>query len=422
MASPAPVKYTLVGFGVSALVLALLQGLLAQQLDRAQINQMASGVAFNVRLGELALDGLPPAALRSLSGLPLLVAARPPTGTDQVLQAQSLLLAQQLCQRLGHCPLVLPSAGLPRGAWVELLSALEPVWLFVPLRSPQRFPPDPSLLALALVAGTLATTLLFLWWEVQRPLQELEEGLLAVGSGGGALPLAAQGTGAVRRLAKRFNSMVQRLELNDQERSLMLSGVAHDLKTPLTRLRLRLGLAGGEFPGDRKRAEADLDALERITGQFLLFAGGAEAEPAVMVNLDAWLAELSAPLESDQVGLDLERLERRVQPTALARAVGNLIDNCLSYGRLPLRLVLRSDLPAGEGFRIEVWDCGKGIGPGAWEQALVPFHRLDSARSGQGHCGLGLAIALRVAKAHGGSLEAIRSEEGFAVVLRGRSL
>jgi two-component system osmolarity sensor histidine kinase EnvZ len=101
---------------------------------------------------------------------------------------------------------------------------------------------------------------------------------------------------------------------------------------------------------------------------------------------------------------------------------GNLIDNCLSYGRLPLRLVLRSDLPAGEGFRIEVWDRGEGIGPDAWEQALKPFHRIEQSRSGQGHCGLGLAIALRVALAHGGSLEAIRSEEGFAVVLRGRSL
>jgi two-component system osmolarity sensor histidine kinase EnvZ len=202
----------------------------------------------------------------------------------------------------------------------------------------------------------------------------------------------------------------------------MLAGVAHDLKTPLTRLRLRLGLGGSSLFGDPRLAEADLDALERITQQFLLFAGGSDAEPAVSLSLDAWLAELSAPLEDDQLVLDLECLERRVQPTALARAVGNLIDNCLSYGRLPLRLVLRSDQPAGQGFRIEVWDCGEGIGPGAWEQALKPFSRLDSSRSGQSHCGLGLAIALRVAKAHGGSLEAMRSEEGFAVALRGRSI
>jgi two-component system osmolarity sensor histidine kinase EnvZ len=75
-----------------------------------------------------------------------------------------------------------------------------------------------------------------------------------------------------------------------------------------------------------------------------------------------------------------------------------------------------------EGFRIEVWDQGPGISAEAWPQALQPFQRLDRARGGSGHCGLGLAIAARVAASHGGQLECRSSADGFAVVLRGRSV
>jgi two-component system osmolarity sensor histidine kinase EnvZ len=422
MASPAAVRYALVGAGVSALSLGLLQALLAQRLERAQISQMGPEVAFNLRLGELALDRLPPDTLARLSGLPLRVGEWPPSGGDRRLAVQAQRLRQQLCRQLSPCPRVLPAAGTPRGVWVELLSPLEPVWLFTPVRSPQRWPPDPLLLALALLAGSVSASLLFLWLEVQQPLEQLEQALERVGlEPRQPAPLAALGTGAVRRLTGRFNAMVQRLAGLERDRATMLAGIAHDLKSPLTRLRLRLGLARPE-PVDQERSVADLDALERITGQFLLFAGGADAEPALPLPLEQLLAELTAPIAAEQLQLDLPPLERCVQPTALGRAIGNLLDNALSHGAAPLRLVLRPEAPEGEGFRIEVWDRGPGIPPEQWDQALLPFQRLDRARGGVGHCGLGLAIAARVAAAHGGGLEACRSPEGFAVVFRGRSL
>jgi two-component system osmolarity sensor histidine kinase EnvZ len=421
MASPAAVRYVLVGAGVSALSLALLQALLAQRLERAQILQLGPEVAFNLRLGELALDRLPPAALARLSGLPLRVGAHPPLSRDGRLQRQAQQLQQELCREIAPCPPVLPAAAVRPGVWVELLSPLEPVWLFTPLDTPRGRAPDPLLLGLALLAGSISSSLLYLWWEVQRPLQQLEQALAQVGNsdqaGAAALasPLPSSGSGAVRRLTARFKAMVQRLAANERDRTTMLAGIAHDLKSPLTRLRLRL--AGH---AEQQRAEADLDALERITAQFLLFAGGGDAEAAVLLPLDQWLAELSAAIEPDQLQLDLEPLQACVQPTALGRAVGNLIDNAFSHGHPPLRLVLRSEGDAG--FRIEVWDQGPGISAEAWPQALMPFQRLDRARGGSGHCGLGLAIAARVAASHGGQLECRPSAEGFAVVLRGRSV
>jgi len=410
-----------VGAGVSVLSLALLQALLAQRLERAQILQLGPEVAFNLRLGELALDRLPPAALARLSGLPLRVGAHPPLSRDGRLQRQARQLQQELCREIAPCPPVLPAAAARPGVWVELLSPLEPVWLFTPLDTPRGRAPDPLLVGLALLAGSISSSLLYLWWEVQRPLQQLEQALAQVGNSdpadaaSQASPLPPSGSGAVRRLTVRFKAMVQRLAANERDRTTMLAGIAHDLKSPLTRLRLRLvGHA------EQQRAEADLDALERITAQFLLFAGGGDAEAAVELPLDQWLAELSAAIEPDQLQLDLEPLKVCVQPTALGRAVGNLIDNAFSHGRPPLRLVLRRE--GDDGFRIEVWDRGSGISAEAWPQALQPFQRLDRARGGSGHCGLGLAIAARVAASHGGQLECRRSAEGFAVVLRGRSV
>ena len=425
MVSPAPVRYALVGAGVSALVLALLQTLLAQRLESAQIAQMGPEVAFNLRLAELALDRLPPEALARLSGLPLRVGERPPVSPNGRLRRHADQLRRQLCIRLDPCPPVLPAFAPVPGLWVQVLSPLEPVWLLAPLGPARGWPPDPLLLGVSLLSGSVSATLLFLWWEVRRPLKQLEQALEQVGvDASDRVPLTAQGAGAVRRLTGHFNAMVRRLAEGERDRATMLAGIAHDLKSPLTRLRLRFALASST-DDDRQRAEADLDALERITGQFLLFAGGGDSEPPVWLPLDQWLAELTAATDPADLDLDLEPIEACIQPTALGRAVGNLIDNALSHGQPPLRLVLRAEPPpagAPSAFRLEVWDRGLGIPEAAWPKALEPFHRLDQARGGSGHCGLGLAIAAREAAAHGGDLSIRQSAEGFAVVLRGCSL
>ena len=418
----AVLRYGLAGLVVSLLSTLQLQLLLAERLQRDRITQLGPDVLFQVRLGELALDRLPPTALARLSGLPLLVGSQPPTSSDRSLAAQGQLLRQELCRELQPCPTVLPAAGPRRGVWVQLLAPLEPVWLLAPIPPARPWPPDPWLLLAGLGLGGSVALLLFFGFEVQRPLQRLQRELAAVGAGvWPASPLAERGTTAVRQLTGRFNSMVGRLQVTEQERSVMLAGIAHDLNSPITRLRLRLGLAG-LAASDLQQAEADLTALERITSQFLLFAGGGDREQAVPVPLELLLAETAAGLDADTLALDLQPLVRVVQPVALARAVANLIDNARQYGAPPLRLVLREAEPLGEGFRIVLWDGGPGIDAAHWQQALMPFQRLDAARGGSGHSGLGLAIASRVAQAHGGRLERLESAgEGFGIALRGRS-
>ena len=420
--------------GFTALALLLLQLLLAQRLEQQQRRQLATQVAGNVLLAELGLERFSPVALADLSNMRLAVGPRPPAAASPgqpaplALRQQAEALRNDLCRRLSHCPLVWPSGpGAPtrspgRGAWVELQSPLETVWLFAAIAPRHGWPPDPQLASLALVAGSLASLLLFLALEVQRPLRRLEGALAKVGLDSDlpqAQLVASGGTAAVRRLTQRFNAMLNRIEATDRERRTMLAGLAHDLRSPLTRLRLRLASNGPLVADERRRAEADLAALERITRQFLQFIGAESQEEPVLVPLEALVAEAANGVA--EVQLELEPMRRCVQPIALARAIANLLDNAATHGQPPLRLVLRS--LDQEGFAIEVWDAGPGIAEADWERALMPFQRLDPARSGVGHSGLGMAIAARVAQAHGGSLERLApARGGFAVVLKGRSL
>ena len=424
MVNLAAVRYGLVGLGVALLSTLQLQLLLAERLQRDRITQQGPEVLFQLRLAELALDRLPPARLARLSGLPLRVGAKPPSRSERALEVQAQLLRQELCASLNPCPSVLPAFAPQRGVWVQLLSPLDPVWLLVPIPPVRPWPPDPWLLLVGLGLGGSVALLLFFLLEVQRPLLLLQQVLGGVGRRGWPEVQQEQGTLVVRQLTARFNGMVQRLQAVEEERAVMLAGITHDLRSPLTRLRFRISLLD-LAQADLKQVVADLDSLERITGQFLLFAGGGDQEAALAVPLEQLLAEQAAGLAASELELDLEPLVRVVQPVALARAVANLIANARSYGAPPLRLQLRAAEPAGEGFRIVIWDCGSGIPPERWDQALMPFQRLDVARGGSGHCGLGLAIAARVARSHWGYLERLEADGDsawrFGIALQARS-
>ena len=443
--------YGLMALGLGALVLALLQLLVGRRLVEQRQQQLGADVATKVLLAEVALERFTPAALAEIGGLRLAVGADPEPlasrrdpggvllstgGPDPLLRRQALDLQRQLCLRLGPCPMVRPAGQGPRGVWVRMASLsesgppeatpLETVWLFAPLPPLPGWPPDPLLLGLALASGGLGAGLVYLALEVQRPLGRLEQALAEVRFDQlSTLPVPAGGSAAVRSLTARFNGMVERLERSGRERATMLAGIAHDLRSPITRLRLRLDLAAsahGLTEADRHRSDADLNALQRITQQFLLFAGAEQAEPPLPVPLHDLLAEVAALAGTVPLVLDLQPLERRVRPTALARAVANLLENALQYGMPPLRLALHAAAPDPHGFVIEVWDGGAGIPVEAWPRALEPFQRLDAARGGQGHCGLGLAIADRIALQHGGDLRRLEAAAGFGVALTGRSL
>lgn len=398
------------GLGIWAISLLGLQVLFGRQLDMLQTSQLSRELSLNIRLTELTLERYPPALIAELTGLDLAVMTRPatPEVVEPSLKRQMSALKQQLCERLSHCPMLIPvtQEGVARGVWIELISPLEPVWLRVGLRSPLGWPPEPTLAGLAFVGALIISAGLFLLLEVERPLRGLERALSRVGEDTESDEVQEIGAPEVQRLTRRFNAMLKRLASNRSERATMLAGIAHDLRAPITRLQFRLSLPELNRE-ERERCARDLESLERITGQFLLFAGGGDGEAPVYLPIDQWLAEVSASHPSDKLQLDLTPLMALVKPVALGRAVANLIDNAFTYGKAPVVLKLKKNL---ETFSIEVWDQGDGMPQQLWEQALQPFRRLDRSRGAQGHCGLGLAIVSHVVSRHGGDMKFVQKE------------
>ena len=398
--------------GSWVLAVLILQLLFGQRLERLQIERLGQELALNLRLSELILERYPPSLVSELTGLDLQIALVPaaPEQVDPGSQQRLEALRQELCRRMTLCPRLRPAAAIdakdPAQVWIELVSPLEPVWLRSELPALRNWPPDPTLLTLGLIGAMVSTAGLYLLLEVKRPLQMLEKGLAEVGGSSDPPPLPSQGAPEVRSITQRFNAMLQRLASNQQERSTMLAGIAHDLRAPITRLRFRLCL-DSDKSNERDAAQADLDSLERITNQFLLFAGEGDRELPVLCPLDQWLGEAVAGQPKQQLQLELTTVEATIQPVALSRAINNLIDNAFSYGNAPV--VVRLSHNDGD-VLIEIWDQGPGIPDQQWQRALQPFHRIDTARGRQGHCGLGLAIVNQVVQQHSGTISFRRGD------------
>lgn len=288
----------------------------------------------------------------------------------------------------------------PRELWVSFPAAGERWWLAVP--SGRLEMPLPWAL-LGILGAVVAAAMLFgagFIRSIVRPLRDLEDATGALGAGRprSVTPAGPQET---RVLAQRFNAMLDQLERNERERNVMLAGLPHDLRAPLTRLRLRIAMLDEET---RAGIQRDAEDIDRIANQFIAYLRGAWGSQ----DRREWLALL--PLVEERAA-HYGNLGRRVtvrgdasvrlsaDPEGLVRLLDNLIDNVLRYGAEPVEIAVDST----PGFaRITLRDHGPGIPPDQVERARQPFARLEAARSGSGSCGLGLAIVDRIARAHQG--------------------
>jgi two-component system osmolarity sensor histidine kinase EnvZ len=279
-------------------------------------------------------------------------------------------------------------------------------WLNLPSVFPTRDLTGAWLLA------TLASTVLallgawWLQWHLSRPLQRVVLAAQHLGRGKLPAPLPEDGPTEIATMAHSFNQMADSLARADQERALMLAGVSHDLRTPLTKLRLGVEIAGPQIePELATRMVRSMDEMDAILGQFLHFARMQETELPQHAALDD-LAQTIAQAQADHgrnVVLELGAPPPTpVQAQALRRAADNLVENAWRHGAAPV--VVRTGHDA-DGVWIEVQDYGTGVPADELERIRRPFARGEAARSGRPGAGLGLAIADRVARAHGGRLD-----------------
>ncbi|MDP3678801.1 MAG: ATP-binding protein, partial [Methylotenera sp.] len=217
----------------------------------------------------------------------------------------------------------------------------------------------------------------------------------------------------LREVNDTFNKMADSLAELDAERTLILAGVSHDIRTPLARLRLSVEMLPDENCASLKTGMIqDIADMDNIIHQFLDFVKGVEGEPTQMIDINTLLQALhdrQARAGRDLVVQLAPTYIVPVKPLAMQRLLDNLVGNAYAYGRGHVRVT--SQIMA-DCIVISVFDNGPGIPESHVEKLLKPFERLDTARSNAGGSGLGLAIADRIAKLHHGKLELINRPEG----------
>jgi two-component system osmolarity sensor histidine kinase EnvZ len=244
-----------------------------------------------------------------------------------------------------------------------------------------------------------------------RAIERLAEAAEAFGRGETSERFKPHGAREVRAAAKAFMDMRDRIQRHIEQRTALLASVSHDLRTPLTRLRLELALAP---PFKRSTAmQGDLDEMEHMIDEYLAFARGEAGEAAQTVSIGDLLAVAAEDARRAGAEVEIESpggLTASLRPLALKRALANLAGNAAAHGD-HVRLGARG-LPSG-GLEITVEDDGPGIPDDMHEEAFRPFSRLDDSRNqNRKGVGLGLAIARDVARSHGGDITLDRSDLG----------
>jgi two-component system osmolarity sensor histidine kinase EnvZ len=300
----------------------------------------------------------------------------------------------------------------PPQLWVRFPGSA--AWVVVPVD----VPPPPRFVIEAISMLVAALTLSFLAaWQIQKPLASLAQAARRFGTGERIAPLADEGPRELRDVSASFNDMMRCVNEAEDDRVVMLSGIAHDLKTPITRLKLRASLMDDET--ERKGMLRDVDSLTHIVQQFLEFAQQAP-DAGRLIEVDAFLQRQFGNPDETEGGtgplfmLDLRAGSKfRLPQVALDRLATNLVENALEYGAPPVEIASAID---NGSYVISVRDHGAGIEPDRIAAAMRPFVRLNQARSGEGHCGLGLAIVARLARDNGGQCDVENHPEGGLVV------
>lgn len=234
-----------------------------------------------------------------------------------------------------------------------------------------------------------------------RPIRRLAEAAESFGRGKDMADFRPSGALEVRRAAKAFIVMRERIKRQLRTRSEMLSGISHDLRTPISRMKLQL-----EMLPDSEATQglkSDVTQMQHMIDEYLDFARGQGREETIRLPSEQVLREIveNHHRAGHEVTLDIRKdVAIEIRHQAFARMMGNLIDNAIHYGK---RCHITADVN-GDYLELYVDDEGEGIPPDKYETVFKPFTRLDPSRGSEAGVGLGLSIARDVAMAHGGSI------------------
>ncbi|SIT45459.1 Integral membrane sensor signal transduction histidine kinase [Paraburkholderia ribeironis] len=249
---------------------------------------------------------------------------------------------------------------------------------------------------------------------LNEPLEELTRAARRVSAGETPAPLPTDGPTEIAAVSRAFNQMTHALQEADATRALMLAGISHDIRTPLTKLRLSMAMAmpDGSDSSFVVAAESYLDQIESILQQFMDYAGSGAREAAQPGDLNALIERLAGDFAGlgHEFELSLAKLPALAyRPISMMRLLMNLMQNAIVYGGTGLAV---RTWASGDAVTIAVCDRGTGLSVQELEQLKAPFQRGRNARSHSGGTGLGLSIVDRIARLHGGSMQFHAREGG----------
>jgi signal transduction histidine kinase len=296
---------------------------------------------------------------------------------------------------------------LPDGEWLNITARLEPLR---PWHSPT------FLVAFALMTAVAAVLTL---WAVRRltaPVRVLAEAAEALGRDFNAPPLPEDGPTEVAVAAVAFNTMASRIRRFVQDRTELLTAIGHDLRTPITRLKLRAEFVEDE--DQRGKILADLEEMEAMVSATLAFGRDARSmEPVTSIDLAELLRTIlddagdARPDVAHRLAYEgPAHLTVQARTLSLKRALVNLVTNAMNYGGSARVRLLPEDARL---VAIEIEDDGPGISPAELERVFEPFHRGEPSRNREtGGVGLGLPIARNILRAHGGDVTLANRPQG----------
>ncbi|MGH8809283.1 MAG: ATP-binding protein, partial [Noviherbaspirillum sp.] len=253
---------------------------------------------------------------------------------------------------------------------------------------------------------------------INQPLARISVATRAIAKGQKPEPLPERGPTEIREANRSFNQMVDDLDRVESDRAVILAGISHDLRTPLTRMLLEVEMV--DLPDDaRYGMQSDLAQMDAIIGQFLEYAKQSDNAPVASVDLSELLIECvreTERLNDVRVSTDISsNVNVFGNATDLKRVVTNLVENARRYGKTPSNNMAEIGIACkteGSDAVIEIADSGPGIPEPEMERLLRPFTRLDTARGQANGSGLGLAIVERIIKRHKGSLTLLNKNGG----------
>nr|WP_244523653.1 ATP-binding protein [Bosea sp. BIWAKO-01] len=324
----------------------------------------------------------------------------PPPGPRPFFSLLDSALSTELSQQVAR-PFWLDTVG--RSSLIEIRIKLGPNVMRVLTRRSQAYASNSHIFLIWMIGTSLillTIAVLFLRNQI-RPILRLADAAEAFGKGRDS-DFRPRGAREVRRAGNAFIEMKRRVERSVGERTTMLNGVSHDLRTILTRFKLSLALL--ERSSEIDAVEKDVDEMSRMLEDYLAFARGDAGEAAVETDIRALLEDLKANAERQGHQTELEVVGDPlvvIRPDAIRRLLTNLVSNAARFGD---RIAIRATHDARY-LIVMIDDDGPGIPAGLREDVFRPFFRLDEARNvDSGGTGLGLAIARDIARAHGGDI------------------